>query len=65
MIESLILFVYIIGWMYTSYLFWKYGVKHGSGSIFRPIPAATILALSWPLLFCLTLFMKDKEHGKV
>jgi hypothetical protein len=61
-ILSMVLMIYVIGWLYTAIIFWRYGVEHGSRSKLAPIPASVLLALFWPIIFSLTMFSRN-ENG--
>jgi len=51
-----ILAFYLAGWTYTGYLFWKYGVEHGSGSWIQPIAPAVLLSFFWPIIVSFAMF---------
>jgi len=60
MIWTVILTLYCLGWAYTGYTFWKYGVTHNNGDWLRPIAPAVVLSLLWPLILSLAMF-KETE----
>ena len=58
---DVVLLVYIVGFIYTTYTLWLSGVVRGNPNTYKLVPVAMFFALGWPLLYICSIYLESKD----